>query len=472
MNTPGLWIADNCAYITYSIGSGNIQQKISLTNNVNRKERLGNVMYFADIISRLSDVIFPAGSDRCLLVAMPSGSLRIDHMKLQDACERLGIRIKRMPCENSMAALSIAYKFKPEEELFFAATCIEGSSEISLYGYENGIVEKYCSFLDPESDPEEYQKFTDIVKAGTLKAGRLYYIGEREFGRKTAEFLRKHIPGIRDYQAGYEAITEGISIQLGKMEGMPGTESILMLDTAGPSDLFARVNHEWANIINGDTSIPAFNNKVFDVDDNSRELDIRIYEKSGSSVRQISRKTFGGTETAKLLKEKQVGIRFNLDAAGILTVTVLDKAGNKRAEYTAKPVEVILNNQGNSSAAPDENIREHVDEVMTGKTPEELLEEIMPVMDNLYYALEYSTDAEGTLGEGIRKIYAQAEAVLLKNDVELVGIKGEKFDVSIHTAISHMSDADMPENTVYKVSQRGYRYKGKLIRPASVIVVN
>jgi molecular chaperone GrpE (heat shock protein) len=70
------------------------------------------------------------------------------------------------------------------------------------------------------------------------------------------------------------------------------------------------------------------------------------------------------------------------------------------------------------------------------------------------------------------KTYNKALQILSDNNVQIIMGEGEPFDYNVQTAVAHVSDVELPDNTVKQVMQAGYMYKGKVLRPASVIVAN
>ena len=93
---------------------------------------------------------------------------------------------------------------------------------------------------------------------------------------------------------------------------------------------------------------------------------------------------------------------------------------------------------------------------------------ILPVMDNLERALAFS---EGeTLTEGVKMTLRQFEDALKRLGVEPFGARGDEFDPKIHNAIMQTADAELGENKVAEVLQKGYTKGEKIIRHAMVKV--
>ena len=100
----------------------------------------------------------------------------------------------------------------------------------------------------------------------------------------------------------------------------------------------------------------------------------------------------------------------------------------------------------------------------------DVLKNILPVMDNLERALQFS-DA-GKILEGLKMIYSQFGDSLARIGVEEIKSDGEPFDPAIHNAVFHEEDENQPDNTITETLQKGYIKSDKVIRPAMVRVVN
>ena len=93
---------------------------------------------------------------------------------------------------------------------------------------------------------------------------------------------------------------------------------------------------------------------------------------------------------------------------------------------------------------------------------------ILPVIDNLERALAYS---EGeTLTEGVKMTLKQFEDTMERLGIKAYGVRGEEFDPKIHNAIMQTEDAELGENQIATVLQKGYCKGEKIIRHAMVTV--
>lgn len=98
-----------------------------------------------------------------------------------------------------------------------------------------------------------------------------------------------------------------------------------------------------------------------------------------------------------------------------------------------------------------------------------LLERFLPVLDNLERALESNAEGDKLRG-GIEQTLRGFEAVLGGEGVKSIEVKGKPFDPRVAEAIETTDAADVPEDTVVEVSEKGYSLGDELLRPAKVIV--
>ncbi len=102
-----------------------------------------------------------------------------------------------------------------------------------------------------------------------------------------------------------------------------------------------------------------------------------------------------------------------------------------------------------------------------------VIQELLPVLDNFERALTASggTGDVNTLRQGIEMIYRQLGDVLSRAGLEVMACAGEPFDPNRHEALIRVeADENHPPDTVVEELQRGYIYKGSVIRPAMVKV--
>ena len=95
---------------------------------------------------------------------------------------------------------------------------------------------------------------------------------------------------------------------------------------------------------------------------------------------------------------------------------------------------------------------------------------ILPVGDNLEYALSMELDAKTM--EGVKNIKKKFDETLSAMGVEEINPIGQPFDPNVAEAVMQAEKEDGEESdTVKMVLQKGYKIKDKIIRYAKVSVV-
>ena len=84
---------------------------------------------------------------------------------------------------------------------------------------------------------------------------------------------------------------------------------------------------------------------------------------------------------------------------------------------------------------------------------------ILPVADSLEAALNSLQGQPEESRKGIELIKSQFTKALEVLDVKAFGEVGDKFDPSIHSAVSHIEDDSEKENEIAKVFQKGYKLR-------------
>ena len=105
-------------------------------------------------------------------------------------------------------------------------------------------------------------------------------------------------------------------------------------------------------------------------------------------------------------------------------------------------------------------------------TKVEVLAKLLPVIDNFERAAASSADDFEGYKKGMEMTFSQFADIIKDMGVEAFGEKGDAFDANIHNAVMHGEDEDAPENSVSDVFQKGYRLGDKILRFATVKVVN
>ncbi len=176
--------------------------------------------------------------------------------------------------------------------------------------------------------------------------------------------------------------------------------------------------------------------------------------------------TEGEVAEGELLEEVAEGELLDETADDI----VIDAAGDELARVTAERDEYLAHLQ--RTQAEFDNYRKrmlrdqttHLERAAAG-----LVEQLLPVLDSFELALgSGGTDVE-RLRKGVELVYGELLGALEKAGLERIEALGKPFDPEEHEAVMHVED-DGGEPGVRDVVRSGYRFKGRVIRPAMVKV--
>jgi molecular chaperone GrpE len=99
----------------------------------------------------------------------------------------------------------------------------------------------------------------------------------------------------------------------------------------------------------------------------------------------------------------------------------------------------------------------------------DLVKDVLPVLDDFERALKVET-ADANYAKGVELIYQRLYETLRKLGLEPIDSVGRPFDPNLHQAVERVETDDAEDHSVMGEFQRGYNFKGKLLRPAMVRV--
>jgi molecular chaperone GrpE len=115
-----------------------------------------------------------------------------------------------------------------------------------------------------------------------------------------------------------------------------------------------------------------------------------------------------------------------------------------------------------------ENYRKRVtkqQEEVRERAAETLVVQLLPVLDTCDMALSHGG------GEDMKQLSASLFAVLEKEGLEKIDTAGDPFDPAYHDAVAHdPGDSESGGPEVAEVMRAGYRWRGRVVRPAMVKV--
>jgi molecular chaperone GrpE len=100
----------------------------------------------------------------------------------------------------------------------------------------------------------------------------------------------------------------------------------------------------------------------------------------------------------------------------------------------------------------------------------DVIKNILPVLDSFERALKAPAGEANDLRSGLEHIYRQFQDALQKLGVQAIESVGKQFDPRLHEAVEMVDSTEAEDHQVLDEFQRGYNYKGRLLRPAMVRV--
>ena len=101
-----------------------------------------------------------------------------------------------------------------------------------------------------------------------------------------------------------------------------------------------------------------------------------------------------------------------------------------------------------------------------------IIEQLLPVVDNFERALEHISEEEkeNSFVKGVEGIYKQIQKMFSDCDIQAIEAVGQKFNPALHNAVMTEEAGDAEEDTVTADLQKGYTYRGNVVRHSMVKV--
>ncbi|MBO4864311.1 MAG: nucleotide exchange factor GrpE [Eubacterium sp.] len=345
----------------------------------------------------------------------------------------------------SPAKLAVAGYYMDEGEVELEDTFIAGRWNSSTLKNE---------FLTPAS-----KRFFDnteapiVVCAGTMDRCLEFDQALKSYINSTNLFVNTNI----EYKMiDPQSVIEGIGFLCGKLEGRQAFQGLKALDTLSAYELCVSINGSMFPIVDMDSLLPV-----------EEEIEIEKYPEAPKSFDEI--------------------IFFEKRGRAFVEVCNIKMPRDQMEFFYRKPCKLTVSADANRrlklgirTSLGDKDIKIDVLQSMSTEEVEQPKEEsvadflakMLPIIDDLEYAIKFAADEDNPYTQGIMKTYNKAIQILESNGVTIITGEGEPFDYNTQTAVAHVSDLNLPDNTVKQVMQAGYMYKGKVIRPASVMVAN
>jgi molecular chaperone GrpE len=104
-----------------------------------------------------------------------------------------------------------------------------------------------------------------------------------------------------------------------------------------------------------------------------------------------------------------------------------------------------------------------------------IIEKLLPVVDNFERGLATVSEEDkekDSFANGMDLVYKQILKLFEDLDVQVIETEGKEFDPNLHNAVMHIEDENLGENVIAQEFQKGYTYRGTVIRHSMVQVAN
>lgn len=103
-----------------------------------------------------------------------------------------------------------------------------------------------------------------------------------------------------------------------------------------------------------------------------------------------------------------------------------------------------------------------------------VIEKILPVVDNFERGLAAVPESEkgDAFVQGMEMIYKQILTELESIDVKPIEAVGKEFDPELHNAVMQVESEEYETGIVAQELQKGYTYRGSVVRHSMVAVVS
>ncbi len=149
-----------------------------------------------------------------------------------------------------------------------------------------------------------------------------------------------------------------------------------------------------------------------------------------------------------------------------------ENGGNSGLSAEEKYAE--LNDKFLRLAAEYDNYRKRTakeKEQLTSFVVSQTLSKLLPIADSLEAAIAQKDANVEQLAQGVEKVSTLFTDTLKGLGVEEIDTT-QGFDPNFHNAIMHVENAELAENSIVEVYQKGYKFQDKVIRVATVSVAN
>ena len=136
-----------------------------------------------------------------------------------------------------------------------------------------------------------------------------------------------------------------------------------------------------------------------------------------------------------------------------------------------------LNDRLKRQMAEFDNYRKRTDKeksAMFEMGASDVIKKLLPIVDNFERGFKSVTEEElqTPFAKGMDMVYKQTMKMLEDLQVKPIEALGSEFNPDFHNAVMHVEDESVGENIIVEELQKGYTYKGFVVRHSMVKVAN
>ena len=406
-------------------------------------------------------------TEYALAIAIPDDFGIEDIRKVHTVAREVSTEIKATVTETMAMALCVYGEYEFDGRML-AAVVADNRLSIAEYDYSDAGVQKIETYIagpwkcgSLEKAPYVHSYSDRLFE--TNDAGFFFISGSMSAGMTLEQMVKGYMREIDTFGDGEMAVKlldstyviEGLGYLTGKMEGRDAFAGLGVMDTLSPYEILLGINDSIFTVVNAEN--PMSKNAGLDIrripESGGSSEEFTVYEKKGKRTVKLG-SVVASKESLENYYKKPVWIGVNVDSKKNVSVVIQNL---ETEAYIEMPIEAEAG---------------HAAEKKEERDVASFVEKIIPIIDNLEYATKFAQDQDNPYTKGIIQTYENAMKILANSGVQIIAGEGKPFDYNLQNAVAHVTDVDLPENTVKQVMQTGYAYKGKVIRTASVIVAN
>ena len=378
------------------------------------------------------------------------------------------VNIVKIVTETTAMAMHVLGEYGVTDRIitaFISGRCL-GMSEFDL---SRGFVDKTDTYIAGIWNNSSLQKTefahsysrrmldrTDAIYvfyAGTMNDCLQFDQAMKVYAQREEDFINREIE-IKMLDSS--VLIEGLGFLCGKEEGLPAFREVSYTDIITPYKMCISVNREMYPVYDENARIPYEEEIELRriTEPKNSYTDFLLYEEKESKYEEVCRFRIS-KEDLEGYYNKLITVNVVVNEDKRMSLILQDKDVGRGIEIP------ILDAIGGPDIPDDEEV-----------SIDAFIKKILPIIDNLEYAVKFSQDKDNSYYQGYLQSYNKAIAILADNGVIQISGEGQPFDYNLHNAVAQTTDPKLPENTVKTVMQTGYMYKGKVLRTASVVVAN